>query len=688
MSQLLINVLKFRSAIVAKDSIIQSYTRSFNAFAARLSPDEVKKLANAENVLSVYPNRYYKLHTTKSWDFLGFPQTVPRNAKSESDIVIGLLDTGISPDLDSFNDKGFGPPPAKWKGTCNHYANFSGCNNKIVGARYFRFDNKADPMDILSPMDVHGHGTHTASTAAGNVVANANLYGLAQGTARGAVPSARIAMYKVCWESTGCSDIDILGGFEAAIDDGVDVISISAGGEPGHDFYGNDSIAIGSFHAMKRGIITVASAGNGGPSYGSVKNHAPWILTVAASSIGRQFTSKVTLGNGNNLTGIGINTFAPTQKQYPLVNGSDASNNSTNMHHYRYCDVDTLVPTKVKGKLVYCEFMKNTETEIQKVGAVGTIIQTDDLPDVARIYGVPATSVNKTIGKGIIKEYMSSTRAPSAVIYGSVEVKVPAPFVASFSSRGPNPGTTNILKPDIAAPGVNILAAYTPLKPLTELKGDTRHSKFTIMSGTSMACPHVAGTAAYIKSFHPEWSPATIKSAIITTATPMTPNSKDSDFDSEFAYGAGQINPTKAVNPGLIYDMDSSNYTQFLCQEGYNETYLRILVQSKSVNCSASPVGQGLNTINYPSMQLSVKENQTTVGNFQRTVTNVGPARSIYNCTIKAPQGVEMTVNPVTLSFTQMFQTRNFTVGVKVEAMGKIQTTLSGSLLWTSGEYV
>ena len=141
-----------------------------------------------------------------------------------------------------------------------------------------------------------GHGTHTSSTLAGNLIPDASLFGLAGGAARGAVPNARVAMYKVCWISSGCSDMDLLAAFEAAIHDGVDVLSISIGGVDAN--YVSDALAIGAFHTMKKGIITVASGGNDGPSSGSVANHAPWILTVAASGINREFRSKVELGNG------------------------------------------------------------------------------------------------------------------------------------------------------------------------------------------------------------------------------------------------------------------------------------------------------------------------------------------------------------------------------------------------------
>lgn len=145
-----------------------------------------------------------------------------------------------------------------------------------------------------------GHGTHTASTLAGSLVPDANLFGLANGTARGAVPYARVAMYKVCWANSGCADMDILAAFDAAISDGVDIISISIGGLSGS--YTSDSIAVGAFHAMRKGILTVASAGNDGPSHGTVSNHAPWLLTVAASGTNRQLRSDVELGNGVKLS--------------------------------------------------------------------------------------------------------------------------------------------------------------------------------------------------------------------------------------------------------------------------------------------------------------------------------------------------------------------------------------------------
>lgn len=181
--------------------------------------------------------------------------------------------------------------------------NFLTCTctcSKVIGARYYNLDDALDPStDQASPADTDGHGTHTSSTAAGATVKAASLYGIAEGTARGGVPSARIAMYKVCWGG-GCTDMDLLAAFDDAIADGVDVISVSIGGTSKSFF--DDPISIGAFHAMKRGILTSCSAGNVGPYEGTVENVAPWIMTVAASSIDRKFSTAVKLGNGFKTT--------------------------------------------------------------------------------------------------------------------------------------------------------------------------------------------------------------------------------------------------------------------------------------------------------------------------------------------------------------------------------------------------
>ncbi|TXG49867.1 hypothetical protein EZV62_025742 [Acer yangbiense] len=618
------------------ESLLYHYRKSFDGFVVKLTEEEAKKMAGMSGVVSVFPNRKLKLHTTRSWDFMGFSQKVER-ATTESDVIIGVIDTGIWPESESFNDTGFGPPPTKWRGTCQVSANFT-CNNKIIGAKYYRSDGRFGPDDIPSPRDSDGHGTHTASTAAGNLVSMTSLYGFGQGTARGGVPSSRIAVYKVCW-SDSCWDADILTAFDDAIADGVDIISISIGGLPLLDYF-NDSIAIGSFHAMRNGILTSISAGNDGPEPSTISNFAPWFLSVAASTIDRNFSTKVQLGNNIFYEGISINTVDLTDTTYPLIYGGDAPN----------------------------------------VTGVGTVIQDTIGRDYADNFPLPTSYVNRADGSNILIYIKSNSNASATIFKSTQGNNTKAPFVVSFSSRGPNPITLDILKPDITAPGVNILAAWTPLNSVSEFKGDNRVVPYNMISGTSMSCPHVSAIAAYIKSFHPTWSPAAIKSAIMTTATSM---SATKNPEAEFAYGSGHINPLKVVNPGLVYDAGPIDYIRFLCGQKYSTTLLRHVTGDNNSTCDATSSAKVWD-LNYPSFALSTSPLETNFTRiFNRVVTNVGTPVSTYRASVTgAPAGLRILLNPSVLSFTSLGQTLSFTLTVEGTI---VDPMVSASLVWDDG---
>jgi subtilisin family serine protease len=203
-------------------------------------------------------------------------------------VIIGVFDTGIFPDHPSFGDSGMPPAPSRWKGRCDF--NGSACNNKLIGARDFTTENVTN----APPVDEAGHGTHTASTAAVAVVPGAQVLGQATGVAAGMAPRAHIAVYKVFTEG-GCSTADILAGVDAAVADGCDVISMSLGG-PSRQFH-RDSIAIGTFGAMEKGVFVSMAAGNAGPESSTLLNEAPWMLTVAASTMDRSIRATVRLGN-------------------------------------------------------------------------------------------------------------------------------------------------------------------------------------------------------------------------------------------------------------------------------------------------------------------------------------------------------------------------------------------------------
>ncbi|CAA0831065.1 CO(2)-response secreted protease [Striga hermonthica] len=226
-------------------------------------------------VVSGFPDSGLQLHTTHSWDFLlaqdhafqAIPPSVsPPYASNFSagayETIIGLLDSGIWPEAPSFSPSpDMDRIPRRWKGECMGGINFS-CNGKVIGARYY--ENPHSRVKITSARDEHGHGTHTASTAAGMPVNGASYYGLAKGRARGGSPASRIAVYRVCGR-VECSESALLKAFDDAIDDRVDVISVSIGNGVGDNFFA-DPIAIGAFHATARGITVVCSAGNGGPT--------------------------------------------------------------------------------------------------------------------------------------------------------------------------------------------------------------------------------------------------------------------------------------------------------------------------------------------------------------------------------------------------------------------------------------
>ncbi|KAJ9684398.1 hypothetical protein PVL29_016722 [Vitis rotundifolia] len=658
----------------ASSSLVRSYKRSFNGFVAKLTEEEMQQMKGMDGVVSVFPNEKKQLHTTRSWDFVGFPRQVKRTS-FESDIIIGVLDSGIWPESDSFDDKGFGPPPRKWKGTCQGFSNFT-CNNKIIGAKYYKSDGKFSPEDLQSPRDSEGHGTHTASTAAGGLVNMASLMGLGLGTARGGVPSARIAVYKTCW-SGFCADADTLAAFDDAIADGVDIISISLGGKTSLNYF-EDPNAIGAFHAMKNGILTSTSAGNEGPRLVSVVSVSPWSLSVAASTIDRKFLTEVLLGDRKVYKGISINTFE-LNGMYPLIYGGDAPNTRAGFrgNTSRFCEINSLNPNLVKGKIVLCAALGTGQAAFL-AGAVGTVMADGGPKDTGYIYPLPASHLTAGDGKRIA-HYISSTSNPTASILKSIEVSdTLAPYVPSFSSRGPNNITHDLLKPDLTAPGVHILAAWSPIYPISQMSGDNRVAQYNILSGTSMACPHATGAAAYIKSFHPTWSPAAIKSALMTTATPMSARKNP---EAEFAYGAGNIDPVRAVHPGLVYDADEIDFVNFLCGEGYSVQTLRKVTGDHSV-CSKATNG-GVWGLNYPSFALSTSNKESIARTFHRSVTNVGSPMSTYKAiVIGAPKGLKINVKPNILSFTSIGQKLSFVL--KVEGR-MVEDIVSASLVWDDG---
>ncbi|XP_058744846.1 cucumisin-like [Vicia villosa] len=657
--------------------IIYQYKRSFSGFAAKLTDNEAHKIAGLNGVVSVFLSRKRQLLTTRSWDFIGLPKYVERE-HNENDIIIGVIDSGIWPESESFNDKGYGPPPKKWKGTCqtSHFP----CNNKIIGARYYRneyYDDDFLKINKMSPIDTDGHGTHTASTAAGNPISMTSMLGLGQGTARGGASSARIAVYKACW-SDACNDDDIFAAFDDAGYDGVDILSVSLGGVSEARVHFGDVFSVGSFHALEHGILTVFAAGNSGPKRSSITNFAPWAISVAASTIDRKFVTKLKLGDNQILEGISLNTFDLQGELWPIIYAGDAPNKDAgfNKDSSRNCSTNSLDIKLVKGKIVLCEDSLGS-AEAHRVGAVGVLIQGPTY-DTAYSFPLPASYL-KPKDAAKVHKYIKSTRNPVASIYKTSQLNdTLAPMTASFSSRGPNNATPEILKPDLIAPGVDILASWSPIAPISLISGEKRKLDFNIVSGTSMSCPHVSGAAAFVKSVHPTWSPAAIRSALMTTAKQIS-----SDRDAEFAYGAGQIDPIKALDPGLVYDANEEDYIKFLCDQGLDMSML-LRITLSIVNCSERGHITPKN-LNYPSFAFKVPRIKHHLNaSFKRIVTNVGLPMSTYRAFVTAPRGLNISVTPNVLSFTSLGEKQNFILTIN----GKLKKSIgSASLIWDNGKF-
>ncbi|CAM8916489.1 unnamed protein product [Rhodiola kirilowii] len=619
-------------------------------------------------VLSVFPSYDLELHTTRSWDFLGVSEKVAQDYVNGSDVIIGVMDSGIWAGSKSFSDEGFSPVPAKWKGACKGGLNFT-CNRKIIGARFYGSSQNVT--------DYIGHGTHTASTAAGNMVKRASYHDIAEGTARGGLPGARIVVYKVC--SPGCQSADILAAFDDAIADGVDVINISIGSYTFLELT-QDVIAIGSFHALANGITTVNSAGNTGDRLGTIYHCAPWTISVGSSTTDRILTDKIILGNGKTFKGNNINPFLMSRNpEVTLTYGGKNTTSSCNETQVKNCKPGCLDEQYVKGKIVVCELPRLDKLELLQKGVAGLITQT---PRVAYSLTFPFPAIVLTPAAfDQVRVYINTTASPKATIRRTRSAKDSMPpRVAISSSRGPNRLFPDTMKPDVVAPGVQILAAYPPYIP--PIEGDPSSVTYNVISGTSMASPHVAGAIAYIKSQHPNWSPSALKSALMTSARSLNASMHP---DGEFAYGSGLIDPIKAVDPGLIYDISKYDYVNIICSVYDAETCHKI--SGKPCECPVQKLAQV--DLNYPSMTAKVNASSVINVTFTRVVTNVGAnPTSTYNAkvTIAPTKNLTITVFPNILSFNDLNEKKSFKVSVTGEYPQK-EVMLSSSLVWSDGTH-
>nr|XP_023915092.1 subtilisin-like protease SBT1.9 [Quercus suber] len=679
----------------ATSSLIYAYTGSIHGFSASLTPSELETLQKTPGYISFTPDRPLTMHTTHTSQFLGLSSASGAWSASNHghDVIIGLVDTGIWPESESFKDDGMTQIPSRWKGKCESGTQFNSslCNKKLIGARYFNkgllAKNPKVNITMNSPRDTSGHGTHTSSTAAGNFVKGATYFGYATGTSKGMAPRARIAMYKAGWRY-GVYSSDVLAAIDQAIQDGIDILSLSLGFSLDENVLQDDPIAIASFAAMEKGVMVVASAGNEGPLYGTLSNGAPWVLTVGAGTIDREFHGILTLGNGMQITFVSMypGNSSLTQVSLVFLNGCKS--------------VEEM--KKNKNKIVVCKDNLSLSTQVYNAKSArvyGAIfISNYSLPEFATKSSFPTAFLGLQEGQTVIDYIKRNNSIPrgSLIYHKTVIGTKPAPMVDIYNSRGPFPSCPSVLKPDLLAPGSSILASWCPTSPVAEVRSKPLFSKFNLESGTSMSAPHVAGVAALIKEVHPDWSPAAIRSALMTTASsldntlsPIKDRAYNKRQASPLDIGAGHINPNKALDPGLVYDATAEDYVKLLCAMNYTAAQIRIITKS-TYNCENRSLD-----LNYPSFIVFFNEYDSNsdakvVHEFRRTVTNVREGRWTYTANVTGMNGlIKVKVEPEKLVFKQKYEKQSYKLSLEGPKPLK-EVVDHGSLSWVNddGKYV
>ncbi|KAL8487572.1 hypothetical protein ACS0TY_024038 [Phlomoides rotata] len=677
---------------------IYTYNHAFHGFSAVLSRDEVEALKESSGFIAAYADGVVSPDTTHSYKFLSLNTATGLWPASQygKDVIIGIIDTGIWPESPSFKDDGMTAVPAGWKGSCQGGEGFNSslCNKKLIGVRYFNEGAKAfDPTDtriLDSARDEEGHGTHVASTAAGNYVNGVSFFGYAPGTARGVAPRARLAIYRTLFG--GGYESDTLAGIDQAVADGVHIVSISIT-FGSTDLFANP-IAAATFGAREKGVIVCVSAGNGGPSGATVRAGIPWAVVVASGTVDRWFAGTVTLGNGKSIRGWTLFPARAAVRNLPLVYNETLS----------ACNSAELLGQSPSDSIIICNlpaddelFTLNDLMNFLSASNVRAAIIVSDDTSILRSTSFRFPGAVITPGEAIeVIRYASNSTSPTASIdfqqtFVGEETRA-APALSGSSSRGPALSYDRILKPDIMAPGVLILAAFNPIVNGPRIGNIFLSSDYSLLSGTSMACPHIAGVAALLKAAHPDWSPAAIQSAMMTTANHLD-NTKQPIKDMAFNYsvatplgiGSGHVDPNRALDPGLIYDNSPQDMVNLVCSMNFTREETQAIVRS-SYNCSNSS-----SDLNYPSF-ISVftfeQRGMTLTQNFKRTVTNVGNGAATYKVNLVKPENTRVRIWPKTLVFRKKYEKQSYSLSIRYTADINVDTQ-HGSLTWIeeTGKY-
>ena len=718
---------------------VYSYKFGLNGFAARMSVAQAQKLRGMDEVLNVWEDEVRPLVTTDSRTFLGLFDN-PGGLRSEhaldgEGVIIGVIDSGVAPGHPSLADtrKADRPrlcrsnwaettilgkwlcrsydkkpdvpdfdPVEDWNGSCESGEQFetTDCNNKLIGARWFitgaENTGPIDANEYRSPHDADGHGTHTATTAAGRRV-SASIFGTLIGDVEGMAPRARVAVYKACWlrpseSRASCNSSDLASAIDAAVADGVDIISYSVGSSM-RDITAPDDVAL--MAATKAGVLAVVAAGNDGPNLGTIGSPAgaPWVITAAASSRnGNSSVEAVELLTPPSIAGRYASKEAlfsprladldPIEAKLVLVDDDDTSlpsNASVTGITSDGCqplvngdEVSGKIALMQRSGCLFTDMVRNAED----AGAVAALIY-NIAGDPIVMFGdsgivdIPALMIGQADGNLILAELDANNEVTANLDKSLLLTRAETGNVmANFSARGPGP-VADILKPDVTAPGVNIIAGFTP-DPANAMSGEN----FAYLSGTSMSTPHVAGVAALLRQAHPEWSPAAIKSALMTSARQNLQSQISTTGAHPFEFGAGHIVPNDAEQPGLVYDVSDDEYDAYAC--GIASPAVD---QARCDGLTAAGFSFLPRDLNQPSISISRLVSQQIV---TRRVSNPGDEAESFNVQVTPPSGIRVDVSPPSISLAPGEST-SYDVTISYES-GPLDLWRFGSLTWVGDD--
>jgi len=605
--------------------VLFDYRYAFNGIAVELTPVQADRVRGLPGVADVQPDVEFHLLTDAGPSWIGAPAVWDGIAGAPGTrgegVVIGVIDTGINAAHPSFADVGgdgfdHRNPRGRFFGLCDPLTGAPFCNDKVIGVHDFTG---------TTPLDDNGHGSHTASTAAGNAVTamvDAPTTSLPRNVS-GVAPHANLITYKGCVVIGSCVGISLVAAVDQAVADGVDVLNFSIGGGPGDPWADDNAEAF--LGARDAGVIVVASGGNMGPGPGTIglPANAPWLLSVGASTHDRTF-----LGSVTDLTGgatpapddILGRTFSAGYGPAPLVYAGSYGD--------ALC-AQPFLPGTFSGQIVICDRGDNARVEKGRnvaLGGAGGMVLVNAEPDgevsVADPHELPAVAVGFTAGREL-KQWLSTGTGHQATLSGTTVGKDPAlgDVMGEFSSRGPNMPVPDVIKPDVTAPGVDILAALDNTNSTVPATNPLAPPAFGLLSGTSMSSPHTTGAAALIRALHPDWTPAEVVSALTSTGHTAGLRKEDRTTVADpFDIGAGRIDLAQAARAGLVLDETMEDFL------------------------AANPATEG----DPATLNLATLARQDCRGScsWQREVTNALPTTATWRTSVAAPDGLTLSVKP------------------------------------------